>query len=83
MHFQFTFTSHSQHLQSGVHLESSQTSVMGLFLEMYQPVEAVVYFYGGASSQMLDRILNAILPNNLFPLVHPWFTLTQHPYFLQ
>ena len=50
MHFQFTFTSHLQHLQSGVHLESSQTSVMGPFLEIYQPVEAVGYFPEGAPS---------------------------------
>ena len=83
MHFQFTFTSHLQRLQSGVHLESCQTYLTGPFLEIYLPVEALVYSHGGAPSYMLDSILNATLPNNLFPLVHPWFRLTQHPYFFQ
>ena len=29
MHFHFTFTPHLQHLQSGLHVESSQTTVIG------------------------------------------------------
>ena len=52
-------------------LESSQTSAVRPFCKYSQSVEAVGYFRGGAPSWILDRILNATLPNNLFPLVHP------------
>ena len=42
----------------------------GLFWKYSQPVEAVGYFRGEAPSWILDRILIATLPNNLFRLVH-------------
>ena len=48
----------------------------GIFCENSQLVEAVGCFCGGAVSWMLDRILYASLPNNLFLLSHPWFTPT-------
>ena len=42
----------------------------GLFYKYSQPVEAIGYFRGGAPSSILNRILNMILPNKLFLLVH-------------
>ena len=73
--FQFTYIPHLQHFQSRVHLESSQASVVGLFVfENSQLVETVGCFRAGSPSWILDRILNATLPNNLFL----WVTLGLH-----
>ena len=62
-----------------------QPSICGgaFFCENSQLVKTVGCFREGTPSWMLDRILNATLPNNLSPLSHPWFTPTQHPHFLQ
>ena len=87
MHFHSTHTPHLQHLHSlqvwiwnpAKHLPN----IFCLFCENSQRVEAVGYFHRGAPSWMLVRIINATLPNNLFPLGHPWFTPTQRPLFLQ
>ena len=40
----------------------------GLFFKYSEPVEAVAYFQGETPSLILDSILNATLPDNLFPL---------------
>ena len=72
MHFQSTYTSHLQYLQSEAHLESIRTSPMELFCENRQRVKAVGCFRRRAPSCMFDRMFNwtliATLPNNLLQL---------------
>ena len=74
MHFYFTFTRHLQHLQLGVHFESRQISVMGLFGKYSQLAKAVDHLHRGAPSQMLDKILNATLPITHSPCLTPAHT---------
>ena len=69
MHLQSTYPPHLQYLQSEAHLKSSQTSAVELFCRNCHRVKAVRYFHRRAPSYifdwMFDRILNALLPNNL------------------
>ena len=53
------------------------------FCKYSQPVKTVGYFHREAPSWILEKILNTTLPNNLFPLVHPWFTPMQDSHFLE
>ena len=77
-------TNHLYNTYSRRHIWNQAKHVQrGHFCKYSQPVKTVGYFRREAPSWIRDRILNTTLPNNLFPLIHPWFTPTQDPSFLE